>query len=370
MNVTTEFPTLYKKTSTGKLQRWDIWVIDDTIKTAYGQVGGATQTTEDVIREGKNLGRANATTVQEQAISEAQARWEKKVKSGYTPNSEKASAGKDDVEGGLLPMLAHKYRDHAAKIDFPAFAQPKLDGSRCIAIVEDGRCTLWTRTRKPITGMPHIQRAVEALVPRGRAYLDGELYNHTFKDRFEELMHFIRSSTPQPGSEVVEYHVYDVAEGGDFEHRAGRLALLFHNAPTAGPLVRVETQVVATPEELTEFFAACRSAGYEGAMVRNARGLYTGKRSYDLQKVKEFEDAEFEVIGVEEGRGKLTGHVGAFICRTKDGQTFNCKMSGDTEALRVYWKDASKWQGKMLTVKYQGLTGYGVPRFPVGLRFL
>ncbi len=56
------------------------------------------------------------------------------------------------------------------------------------------------------------------------------------------------------------------------------------------------------------------------------------------------------------------------MCRTKEGKTFLAKMSGETDRLQQYFKNHNLWTGKLLTVKYQGLTGAnGVPRFPVGV---
>ena len=102
-------------------------------------------------------------------------------------------------------------------------------------------------------------------------------------------------------------------------------------------------------------------------MVRNVHSLYVNKRSYDLQKVKDFSDEDFVIVGVEEGRGKLAGHVGAFICKTDDGKQFLAKMSGETSRLKEYFENHSLWEGKKLTVQFQGLTGAEkVPRFPVG----
>ena len=72
---------------------------------------------------------------------------------------------------------------------------------------------------------------------------------------------------------------------------------------------------------------------------------------------------------MQEGRGKLSGCVGAFTCVTEDKTRFDAKMMGDTEYLRKCFEDHSLWQGKRLTVKFQGLTNKnGVPRFPVGVR--
>jgi ATP-dependent DNA ligase len=111
------------------------------------------------------------------------------------------------------------------------------------------------------------------------------------------------------------------------------------------------------------------ASGYEGAIVRNAAGIYTiNKRSYDLLKVKSFDDAEFQIVGVEEGRGKLAGH-GIFICKTGGGTDFEVKLKGEQEALKDILLNPDKYIGQPLTVQYFGLTKKSeVPRFPVGLR--
>ena len=134
------------------------------------------------------------------------------------------------------------------------------------------------------------------------------------------------------------------------------------------PLVLVETITVNNEDELMDAFASFRAQGYEGAMVRNAAGLYVHKRSYDLQKIKSTDDAEFLITGVNEGRGKLAGH-GIFVCQTANGTTFEAKMAGSQAALKQYFKTPGLAVGRMLTVQFQGFTNTsGVPRFPVALR--
>ena len=82
------FSTLYKKTNTGAIQSWTVSVDDTRIITYHGQHMGKLQKTEDTIKEGKNAGRANATTAQEQANAEAKAKWEKQKKKGYVEHIE------------------------------------------------------------------------------------------------------------------------------------------------------------------------------------------------------------------------------------------------------------------------------------------
>lgn len=380
----TTLPTLYKLTSTGAIQQWTVAVDGNTISTTYGQVGGAMQTTHDVITEGKNLGRSNATTSEQQAQLEAAAQHEKKRKAGYVADLATAQAGGTDgvIEGGVLPMLAKVYEDRADKVTFPIAVQPKLDGHRCIAVVEvsggEGvSASLWSRTRKPIKSMPHIvaelrtvfaERLRTGEISDGTYVTDGELYSHDYRDRFEELTSLIRPDEPRPGHEVVEYHVYDIVSQQPFLER---FRTLEHTFDATKHIRLVETHIAHNVDQLMSHYDYFRKAGYEGAMARQLHLPYEHKRSDQLLKLKDFVDSEFKIVGIEEGRGKLRGHVGAFVCEVPVGDTMaTCavKLAGDTSVLAQAWQQPDKWIGKMLTVKYQGRTAAGVLRFPVGLR--
>ena len=368
----TNLPTLYSLNSNGSVQQWTISVKNNLITKEYGQVGGKIQTTSDFVKKGKNIGRSNETTPDDQALLEAKAQWEKKQKNGYVKSVKLAKTGAVDskfVAGGIDPMLAHKFSDHADKIKFPAFAQPKLDGIRCIAIIADGVATLWTRTRKPITGVPHVIKDLEDKFPAANIILDGELYNHSYKNKFEEIVSFVRQETPKEGHKVVQYHIYDIVDTTKtFKQRHEWLLARRGNIERNFPVVLtlVTTAEVEDDDALMYWFNAWRKVGYEGAMVRNAVSMYEGKRSYGLQKIKEFDDAEYKIVGVEAGRGRMT-ECGIFVCETKKGATFSCKMEGELEALKPFLKNPKLVIGKQLTVRYQGLTNGDLPRFPIGV---
>jgi len=370
------FPTLYKLTSTGKVQTWKIEVSpnkDDSapagaILTTYGLFNGLQQNALEVISEGKNIGKSNETTPFEQAVLEAQSQWEKKVKKGYVQNIEDAQEKRVDtnvITGGIEPMLAHSYDKQGHKIKFPAYVQPKLDGHRCIAIIQDGKCTLWSRTRKRITGVPHIERALEAAnSPFGTIVIDGELYNHDYRDNFEDLTSLIRQVTPKPGHEKVQFWMYDVVTDEPFEERLTRLRRVKSNET----IVVVATNLVESEEEMITAFGTYIEFGFEGLMVRNTDGRYKHGRSYDLLKVKVFADAEYKVIDVTSGRGKMEG-LAMFHCVTEDGKEFRVKMVGKLDDLKHYLDSKDDYIGRQLTVKYQNLSSDGIPRFPVAMRF-
>jgi ATP-dependent DNA ligase len=374
-----KLPILYKKTSTGAIQFWEIeWVASDfgplapgNIHTSYGQLGTENpQITTDVIREGKNYGKKNATTPLKQAKKEAEARWKKQKKKGYVEYLIDAEQGEIDdiIEGGISPMLAQSFHKHASKMRWPGYAQPKLDGIRCIAMIVDGVCTLWTRTRKRINSMPHIVMELEACFGDRDITFDGELYNHKFKSNFEHIVSLVRKNEPADDCMDVQYHIYDVISDETFDMRWNKLKNLLDLYEGGLFSIKVVQTLRIEEHQAMDYFHEVRHDGYEGIILRNADGMYVNRRSHDLLKVKEFDDGEFEIIGIEEGRGKLIDHVGAFVCRTGDGKEFLAKMSGSTDKLGDYFRDHTLWKGKQLTVQYCGLTGReGVPRFPVGI---
>ena len=376
-----KFPRLFKKTKTGATQFWDIESEFDfqmendeelevgVIRTTYGQLNtDQPQVTSEIISKGKNEGKKNATTATEQAEAEAKSRWTKKKKSGYVESLESSKKGEVDevIEGGILPMLAFTFEKQGDKIKYPCYIQPKLDGIRMIAILKNGKCTLWSRTRKEITSLPHIVEEIEKNFKEDIIF-DGEAYNNDMKADFEKIVSIVRKKKPEPGYLNVQYHVYDLVNNQKFNERTKTLTHLF-DTHKLSYLKLVETRVILE-DRVSEIYNHFKSVGYEGAILRNVDGLYSNNRSSDLIKLKEMQDAEFKIVDIEEGRGKLSGHVGAFVCLTPEGKQFKAKMSGQTDKLKVYFKNRSMWENKMLTVQFQDLTADRIPRFPVGLRF-
>jgi DNA ligase-1 len=369
-----ELKPLFKANSAGSIQQWRIWVEGSTIITEFGQVGGKLQRSEDTIKVGKNVGKKNETSPEQQAQSEAESKWEiQKTKKGYVEDVTRAAANEDDRKGEEC-MLAHEYgilldgvfipgQNH--KIRFPAAVQPKLDGHRC-RTKEDR--TLWSRGQKPITSVPHIVAELESLFSGGAPLLDGELYNHDLREDFEKITSIVKQTKQvHPEHELVKYYIYDYDRSDLTFRERSELIQRLHNSKY---LVVVPTLIVNNHEEVLAAFRACLAEGYEGAMIRNLDSPYVGKRSYDLQKLKEFFEAEFPIVGIDEGKGKLQGSVASFRCRTPEGQEFSAKMEGSLSRLREFFENHSLWEGKTLTVRYQKYTRKNrVPRFPVALRF-
>ena len=353
---------LYKLAKSGKLLYWEIYTRGNEIHSKTGFLGGKIQEHFDVVLEGKNLGKANATTPEEQAYKEASSKWQKQIDTGYNLDIEAAKLGKSANLKAWKAMKAQTYDKHWKKIIFPAFAQPKLDGLRGI---RDN--WFYSYGQKPFPLFKHLEDDMKA---HNIAHLplDGELYNHVFKKDFNKIVSLVKRGkdvASHPDILKLQYHVYDLRVRGPYGLRWSKL-----NKHRDTEYIKfVPSYIVRDDEELRDLYEQFLGDGYEGLMVRNYHGPYEeDTRSYHLQKHKEFVESEFPIIGIEEGRGKLRGHVATFTCKHK-GNTFDVPLNCKREFLKKCFTDHSLWEDMWMTVKYQGFTNKNnLPRIPKGLR--
>lgn len=357
------FETLYHRSKTGAIVQWNISVEGDEIVTSYGQVGGQLQEARKRALP-KNVRKKNETTGEEQAYVEAKAMHKFKLDRKYSLTPDEAQ---EPLE---LPMLAHDF-DKVKKITYPLDLQPKLDGVRCLAKWEDDEVVLMSRSGKPYH-VPHIARTLETFLPKGTKF-DGEIYVHGMT--FQEIVTLVKKY--REGSEVLEFHVYDCPideeEDKTWSERYMDLCRVMGFALDSGKVKLVPTWTVNDEAEKDELYERCIEDGYEGAIARLHKGLYQyGYRSRELLKIKDFLDAEYDIVNAYEGEGKFKGCV-TWVCDVGDGRTFGVCPKGSLEQKKMWWvqwlAEKNQFVGRSLKVKFFELTDDGIPRFPIGLGF-
>jgi DNA ligase-1 len=354
--------TIYKKTKTGATQEWTIEVVGNKYRTHSGQVGGAITTNEWTIVYGKNGGKANATTDNEQCMKEAVAKRTKKLESGYFENIKHINKTQY-----FEPMLASKWEDSKDKITYPIFSQPKLDGIRCI-VTKDG---MFSRNGKPIISAPHI---IESLSEVFEVYpdmvLDGELYADKFANDFNKIVSLVKKTKPtdadlKESKKNIQYWIYDLPDNHiQFGDRCDRLHDLFKAFDSFSKhCIEVETTLCMSEDDVVDLYEEYVDAGFEGQMLR-LNGKYENKRSKNLMKHKSFIDEEYTIKGIVEGEGNRTGTAGYMVFETADGKPFKSNVKGTWEETAEMLKNKKKLIGKQATIKYFNLTPDGIPRFP------
>jgi len=353
-----KLPMLFARTNTGAIQTWTIEVDGNKYRTHYGQVDGAIQTTEWTLCEGKNTGKKNATSAEDQAVKEAKSTWKKKKESGYFENIK-------DIDDSSFtePMLAKNYDDYKDELKYPVYSQPKLDGIRCV-VKRDG---MWSRNGKPIVSAPHVLVALKPFFDKfPNAILDGELYADKFANDFNAICSLVKKTKPTAedlaeSEKNIQYWVYDWIVQKTFSDRNSDITTYLTNNNVVR---RVPTHLVDTITHLNELYEKYVDEGYEGQMVRTD-GPYENKRSKHLLKRKEFQDAEFKILDIVEGVGNKSGMAGHMVFKNHKNIEFHSNIKGDRQYLKQLLKNKNKLIGKSATVKYFNLTPDDeIPRFP------
>jgi DNA ligase-1 len=367
-----EFPVLYKIDKLKRSSWWRIYTIGSTIYRESGIEGGVIKKYTPSISTGKNIGRSNETTPNQQALFEAFSLWKHKHDQLYTVEMPSVGGGSVETSSGsrLRPMLAEKFIERKKYVTYPCAVSPKLDGVRCLVYLNGSKVMIQSRLGKIYHFLDGIRqdcrKLLETLPPQ--TVLDGELYSHTLP--FNVITGAVKTKNkPSKHDNQIEFHIFDTIsmDRPDMEYRE-RVAFFF-KAETYQCLRFVTYEIVSTEGEVMAKHDEYVSAGYEGIMIRNLSSPYRiGRRVNDLLKYKQFEDREFIVIDVIDGKGSES-LAAIFVCQVKN-ETFTVRPRGSIEKRKIQFLHKEKYIGKYLTVRYQPLTREDVlPRFPVGIKF-
>lgn len=280
------------------------------------------------------------------------------------------------------PLLAAK-KPVFEKLQFPVLATPKIDGIRCIKV--NGQAL--SRSFKPIPNH-HIRNWIEANCPDG---FDGEIL---CGDGFSDVQSMVMSREGEPKFTYLVFDYVTTSLTEPYQSRMDNLSLKFketglHLSPSAEILY---PEVANNLDELRLIMEKHLLEGHEGTMIRTPDSPYKCGRSSlkegYLIAIKEFVDAEAEVIGFEEqmknnneatldafGHKERSSHnenkvaagmLGAFIVKSEDGTTFKIGTGvGLTQELRKkIWDNQAEYLGKLVHYRYQPHGVKDRPRIP------
>jgi hypothetical protein len=387
---------IYKVDSAGKLRVWYMEREGHKHRVVAGIDGGSL--VENAWTECVSKGKGKAqTTPEEQALKEVEALYKKALDRDYYETPEEAAG----PPRNYLPMLAQSWKETTWEkwvaraepdTDFEepdrlspsgAYFQPKLDGYCCIARAGG----LQSREGLPILTAPHIEAALAPFFKvNPDAVLHGELYNHDLKEEFEKLGSLLKKQkgiTQAHIDEVVakvQFHIYDYPEPAQCNF-GRRTFFLYRDLDDLGlwkhPLVAVPTVLVRDEEHLVELTAHAVENGYEGGIGRLHLPYEKAKRSWSVIKIKSFDDDEFDVVRIEEGKGNYAGYAKRVVCWRKDadrsaGPTKDNTFEAGIKGKRDQWlADLLQSDHKIVTIRYFGYTqgGAGVPRMGVAIKW-
>lgn len=383
--------TLYKRGKKGEILEWNIVEvlgINNGYNVVFGQLDGKSQSKFTKV-EIKNIGKLNETSIEEQVKSEVNSKINSQKDKGYKSIidlggealspfknirdlidylNENLKESNTDANGEIKCMLANSVKKDYSNVTFPCYIQPKLDGLRCLLILEmiEGSITLKfiSRNGKTFDTLSHIAADILDFVKSDysgeRIVLDGELYSDEIG--FQEILSAVKKKGEN--THKIKFRCYDIINSNQQGERIANFQDLCDKIKSNN-IVPVDTFLCYNIEQAKNRFSEFIQKGYEGAMIRLPNGKYeSGFRSSSLLKLKEFDEDEFQIIDLILGDRGIEDLI--VECLTKDGKKFRAKSMGTTEYKKeVHKAFFSSRINKDITIKFFGWTNDKLPRFPV-----
>lgn len=270
---------------------------------------------------------------------------------------------------GLIPtfdvQLAQKYFDKPEKLAGKTFAlTTKIDGGRIIAIREANGVSFFTRAGQRYEGLVDLEREMMETFPEGTV-LDGEitiLANEGIpsKEAYKQAMKITRSDGEKHGLKMLVFDAMYIDEWKEqkcthdwTERRALLEGLYFY-----GPQTRKYFELLpvlyrgSDTSKVLEYLDEAIANKEEGVMINICDAPYEFGRTWSLMKVKKMSTVDLEVVGYEEGSGRLSGTLGAILVRYKDGNVVKVGSGFSDELRTLIWTEPSDIVGKIVEVQY------------------
>ena len=261
-------------------------------------------------------------------------------------------------------QLANKYFDKPEIVEGKEFAiTTKIDGGRIIALKENGQVSFYTRAGQKYEGLVDLEREFLEKFP-DNVCLDGEitLLNNVgipSKEAYKQTMKITRKDGEKHGIKML---VFDWMPATDFKRqkcdipygrRCSEVEDLFANIDSTTyfevlPFLYHGTDTSKIMELLDKAIAEKE----EGVMINIWDAPYEFKRTNSLLKVKKMSTVDLEVVGYEEGSGRLSGTLGAILVRYKDGNVVKVGSGFSDDIRKEIWTNQSKYLNTVCEIQY------------------
>lgn len=307
----------------------------------------------------------------------------KTLKIGVTETTLNQVYGNDFIPK-IGVMLGSPYEDNKSKVKGPYIVTEKLDGHRRILVKENGVCSFYSRNGLPDDGLIDIEKEAKFL-PDNMVY-DGECLAIGRFSNSLELRQATNSIMNRKGPKSgVTFNIFDAIPTCEFKRgisnasavtRKCFVAMIFNDEsmhwinadfrkllcdrPAIWDTFQLLRSVpilgtASTDDEIMSLAQPIWDRGFEGVMLNQFDSKYEIKRSKYLLKVKDVKSLDLPIVDFQEGIGKYTGMLGAFIVEYR-----GCRVgvgSGLTDADRIkFWSMKATLLGKRIEIDTFGET--------------
>lgn len=387
---------MYSRSAKGGIQEWGAEVYQDSggiyIKTVWGDMRSAKQEKETPVAKGKNAGKSNATSPETQAIFEKNSLYTRKQREGYKSLDDLGIIVDEDSKGelyglidaklpknnlnkenNLLPMKARPYYkddEITPRIKFPCYAQPKVNGFRCVATLETFKEGLFDITEVKFRSkhgleFPILTHIAKQFKPENfkvdniegvSLVFDGEMYiPGMYLQEIASAVKKVNENTKR-----IEFHIFDLANDG--LRQETRLAMISKVLTSTSFIKIVPSTLVTSDAEAQAFTDKCIEQGYEGAIFRDIDATYQfGKRPTTMVKLKRYKDGEFLVLDVILPTSEESEYCTLKLANDINDETFESTPEGTHEYKKELYNNKVSVIGKLATVQYYERTKEGKP---------
>tara|TARA_R110000772_G_C13310328_1_gene440506 strand:- start:36420 stop:37697 length:1278 start_codon:yes stop_codon:yes gene_type:complete len=406
---------LYSKDNNGNPLQWKISIVNKnntcSLYMASGRVGGAKTVNWEHNIVGVNVGKSNANTPYEQAVSRLNSRVTKKKRGGYiqllptqelqvlTSKDEEFSIGqlkewlpeyREDLEGFQKPMFAAQYfrtksnwidpygkwwkdRKHfyiknpyelkekgAVAAKFPMLGQPKINGLRSTLYLNDeGKAKLKSKDGLTFHAPSHITKWADANkeIFDGGLVIDGELWiEGESLQVIQSAVKAFNINTPR-----VLFVPFDLAidKATNIERWRFLKAQVYPLFTLDAPFMTIKSFKITSDSQAQGFCDRFIKEGHEGLILRDYNASYGfGSRKNTMLKLKRTISVDFTIIRIvpQPKRPDLA----LFIC-SHEGQEFKVTPTFDEAKKAHIMKYPKEYIGKKLQTAFYEWTDAGKP---------
>lgn len=269
-------------------------------------------------------------------------------------------------------QLSHDSANHEGKLTGKKIVERKLDGVRCLTVIDYEQKTVvqYTRNGKVLENFGHITEYLQGFIEEfGRSYvLDGEIMSGSFQD----LMKQVHRKDNVSASDAV-LNLFDIIPLVEFKQGKSTMGQrrrsqflkgfekIFKDSGfiTIVPQREFDLDVFTDEVEFKDYMKEMVEAGFEGVMIKDPNAPYECKRTTSWLKMKPFIEVSLAVSSVEEGTGRNEGKLGAIVCEgIDDGKRIvvNCGSGFTDEQRAEFWEAKDSLIGQVVEVRADAAT--------------
>ena len=281
-------------------------------------------------------------------------------------------------------MLCQNYFDDPDYYIGTTFGyQVKLDGFRMTIFKKGDKITVLSRSGKDQTGnFPLIEADVLKAFKGLDIVLDGERMPVGFMQMDSKQQYkLVSNSTKKGGSTEVCLAVYDYMPLKDWNNRKSTMTYserysAYQAILTSKPGVPKYEYLFPLPcmyigddiGQIEKGLEWAKANKKEGVIVKDMNGFYEWDRTIACAKVKSFSDIDLKIVGMQEGKGRHKGRLGALELDYK-GNIVRCGTGFSDEQRTTFWEEKYHIINSIAEIVYfeesQNKNGDKSLRFPV-----